>query len=118
GGAADDPHRKRPTRLASTYARRAGSEKRTSRGRPTARGTRAPVDAAGESEGCIGARTPGNGVAPRSRPSKGGPCGLRTFGGKHDPSLDLDRHVSGTSEGSGTSPTRTRRAVPLAGPSH
>ena len=65
--------------------------------------TRAPANTAGESEGCIRASKPGNGVAPRSWPSKGSPCGLRTSGGKHEPSLDLDQHVPATSEGSGTS---------------
>src|SRR5262249_28176678 len=58
-GAADDPHPERPARPAFAYARRAGSEKRTPRGGPTARGTTAPADAAGESEGRLRATTPG-----------------------------------------------------------
>jgi RNA-directed DNA polymerase len=62
-GVADDPHLKRPTRRAFPYARPAGSEKRTAGGRPMARGTRAPADAPGESEGCIRALTRANAVA-------------------------------------------------------
>jgi hypothetical protein len=100
GGATEDPVQPPPTRRASADARPAGSEKRSRRGRPTARGTRAPADAAGESEGRIRAWKSGNGAVPRSRRSKGGPCGLRTSGGQHDPGLDLDRHVSATSGGS------------------
>ena len=51
------------------------------RGRPWARGTGVPADAAGESEGCIRATTPGNGAATRTRPSKGSPCGYGLQGG-------------------------------------
>src|SRR5262249_15162972 len=42
-----------------THARPA-QDKRSHRGRPTARGTGAAADAAGESEGCVRALTPGN----------------------------------------------------------
>ena len=48
--------------------------KRPHRGRPSARGTGAVADGGRESEGCIGALTSGNGMATRTRPSKGGPC--------------------------------------------
>src|SRR3954462_13524957 len=74
--------------------------------------TGAPADAAGESEGCIGATRPGNRVAPRSWRSKGSPCGIRTSGVKHHPGFDWVGHVPETSEGRGPSQTRTRRAVP------
>ncbi len=48
--------------------------KRPHRGRPLARGTGAVAEGGRESEGCIGAWTSGNGMATRTRPSKGGPC--------------------------------------------
>jgi hypothetical protein len=44
------------------------------RGRSQARGTGAVAEGGRESEGCIGAMTSGNGLASRTRPSKGGPC--------------------------------------------
>src|SRR5262249_13324316 len=48
--------------------------KRPHRGRLLARGTGAVAEGGRESEGCIGAVTSGNGMATRTRPSKGGPC--------------------------------------------
>ena len=49
-------------------------KKRPQRGRPPARGTGAVAKGGRESEGCIRAVTSGNGMPPRTRPSKGGPC--------------------------------------------
>src|SRR6266542_3233190 len=53
--------------------RAVAKNKRSHRGRPVARGTRAEAEGSEASEGCIRAMKPGNGWH-RSRRSKGGPC--------------------------------------------
>ena len=56
---------RRTARCGRTCRRPCGVQnKRPHRGRPSARGTRAMAEGGRESEGCIGAGTSGNGVAP------------------------------------------------------
>ena len=76
--------------------------KRPHRGRRSARGnrSRAPKGPR-ESEGCKGAETSGNGVAPGPRPSKGGPSRCELQEGTMTRCLDIGAHVTGTQEGSG-----------------
>lgn len=62
-------------RLADGCAGRAVNNEQPFRGRSSATGGPARrLKAVRESEGCVGALKSGNGLAVRTRPSKGGPC--------------------------------------------
>src|SRR5262249_52517912 len=114
-GATEDPDPKPPTRRASAKARTAGSEKRSRRGRPTARDDRSR----GRSRrGVGGPHTSADAGERGGNPDpveQRRPVAIRAFGGKHAQCLDVGTHVPATPEGSATSATRTRRAVPRAG---
>jgi hypothetical protein len=66
---------------------------------PMDRGTEAVADAGRESEGCIGAVTPGNGGGTRSRPSTGDPCWRALQQGPIANALTLDDRPPGLRTG-------------------
>src|SRR5262250_1461710 len=61
---AGDPSPTHDTWRAHVSSASKAQNKRPQRGRPHARGTRAVAEGGRESEGCIGARTSGNGITP------------------------------------------------------
>jgi hypothetical protein len=104
-----------PARHVYTGAHVAGSEKRPYRGRPPARGTGAAADGSEEVGGLHTSDDAGELVGNSDPAERRRPVWRRASGGKHERCIDIERHVTGTAEGSGKSAARARRTVPLTG---